>query len=139
TERLSGWRIRRTVDGRASQSSPEVSLPMLVIEPGQLVRLWAAGQQPDPTADATFDDDDEAGSVNIELPAVRRWEMGKTAQTVLLNEEGQERAMHLQKTVFSKPKPFSCRILYRPGADVGLPPPPPPPLLLLTTETENLF
>uniref|UniRef100_A0A1I8GHL2 IF rod domain-containing protein n=2 Tax=Macrostomum lignano TaxID=282301 RepID=A0A1I8GHL2_9PLAT len=88
-ETLIGWRLTRTIDSRSQPK--EFPLPNLVLDPGDVCRLWAEDEKPS-----------DASEVDAEV-SVRRWEVGNYSRTVLYNADGQERARHVQKTFMTSP------------------------------------
>uniref|UniRef100_A0A1I8GEF2 IF rod domain-containing protein n=1 Tax=Macrostomum lignano TaxID=282301 RepID=A0A1I8GEF2_9PLAT len=74
-ETLIGWRLTRTIDSRSQPK--EFPLPNLVLDPGDVCRLWAEDEKPS-----------DASEVDAEV-SVRRWEVGNYSRTVLYNSDGQ--------------------------------------------------
>ncbi|RNA18535.1 intermediate filament ifa-1 [Brachionus plicatilis] len=84
---LSDWLIRRRVDNR-----PEISFRFpqnLVLKATKTVRVWSRGNGKDNLPNEI---------VNWDLDS---WGMGVNVHTVLSNDQGEEKATHLQKTVYS--------------------------------------
>ncbi len=86
---LSNWEIKRRVDGNEEIS---YTLPEgLVLKPNKIVRIWSKNVLP-----AELLPTDLINS-NIET-----WGVGEYVITIILNEMGNEKATHLQKTVFNQ-------------------------------------
>ena len=85
-ENLDGWKLKRNIDG--IEKTP-FSLDYVTIGIGSKIRVWAQGFKP-VTAPAT---DLEYYESN--------WGTGATVVTKLVNQLGEERATHLQKTVYA--------------------------------------
>ena len=87
-ENLGNWFVTRNVDGR---EMPRVTLPAdLTIKAGEKIRLYARGKK---ARDASFND--------IET-TIDSWEQnGSIVTTKLCNPSGEDRATHVQKTVFN--------------------------------------
>lgn len=87
-ENLSGWSIRRNVDGEDFADYPLGQ--NVVLKPGSKLKLWASGSLP---ADAKADTDIET--------TLSSWGTGNNVTTKLCNPAGEDRATHVQKTVMS--------------------------------------
>lgn len=84
---LSDWRIRRKVDNKS-----EIFFklpPNLILKATKTVRIWSRGNGKDNYPNEV---------VNWDLDS---WGMGVNVHTVLLNDQNEEKATHLQKTVYS--------------------------------------
>ncbi|CAF0822808.1 unnamed protein product [Brachionus calyciflorus] len=84
---LTDWVLRRKVDNR-----PEVTFRFpdnLILKANKILRIWSRGNGKEnlPTEIVNWD--------------VDNWGMGVNVQTVLVNEQNEEKATHLQKTVYS--------------------------------------
>jgi len=87
-ENCEGWKVCRTVDNR---TVPEYALgPQFAnLRPGIKMTLWAKGQKP---TGAPYND--------VEAP-FESWGIGAQATTKLVNTEGEDRATHVMRTVYS--------------------------------------
>lgn len=84
---LSDWMIRRRVDNR---SEIFFRFPQnLTLKATKTLRIWSRGNGKDNLPNEI---------VNRDLDS---WGMGVNVHTVLLNDQGEEKATHLQKTVYS--------------------------------------
>jgi len=87
-ENVASWRISRNVDG-GRQIVRFVLPDGAQLEPegrGKSIRVWARGCKP-------------VGSADLECNE-STWGVGSNVQTVLLNQDGEERATHTQNTVY---------------------------------------
>nr|UFQ72712.1 intermediate filament b-like protein [Macrostomum pusillum] len=87
-EDLSGWRLSRNIDN--GRQVIKFTLPNgVVLDDGLFknIRIWARGQRP-------------AGSSDLEANE-SSWGVGANITTSLFNTEGEERATHTQRTVYS--------------------------------------
>lgn len=85
-ENLDGWKLKRNIDG--IEKTP-FSLDYVTIGVGSKIRVWAQGFKP-ATAPAT----------DLEYYE-NNWGTGATVVSKLVNQLGEERATHLQKTVYA--------------------------------------
>lgn len=89
-EDITAWKIVRSVEN--GKTTFEFTFPKMVLGTGdknKSVKIWAKGQMPkEPTPN------------DLEAPH-RSWGLGASILTTLLNSEGEERATHNQKTVFT--------------------------------------
>ncbi len=84
---LKNWVLKRRVDNK-----PEITYKFpdnVVLEANRVLRIWANGQ----------------GKESLPSDLVNRdidnWEMGINIVTIMLNDIGDEKATHLQKTVYT--------------------------------------
>ncbi len=86
---LGNWEIKRRVDGNEeiTYTFPED----LVIKPNKIVRIWSNNVSPNELLPS------DLINSNIET-----WGVGEYVITIILNEMGNEKATHLQKTVFNQ-------------------------------------
>ena len=86
---LGNWEIKRRVDGNEeiTYTFPEE----LVIKPNKIVRIWSKNVSPTELLPS------DLINSNIET-----WGVGEYVITIILNEMGNEKATHLQKTVFNQ-------------------------------------
>jgi intermediate filament protein if len=84
-ENLDGFRIRRNIDGSDRADFP---LDYITVQPMAKIKIWAAGCKPPgaPTTDLEYHGD---------------WGTGSAIKTTLINQLGEDRATHVQKTVYS--------------------------------------
>ena len=87
-ENCEGWKIARTVDNR---TVPEYTLgnQFANLRPGIKITIWGKGQKP---SSAPYSD--------IEA-SFESWGIGAQATTKLINKEGEDRATHVMRTVYS--------------------------------------
>lgn len=85
-ESLNGWRLKRVIDGieKADQT-----LDRLVLRPGGKVKIYSGGQKPG-----------NAPSSDIECN-IQSWGIGANITTKLMNPAGEDRATHVQKTIYT--------------------------------------
>jgi len=89
-EDLTGWKIVRNVEG--GKTILEFVFPKVVLGTGdknKVVKVWAKGQMPKEPTPTDFE------------ASHRSWGLGANILTTLFNAEGEERATHNQKTVFT--------------------------------------
>ena len=87
-EPLGGWSLRRNIDG---SDKPDCHIPSdFMLKPGAKVKLWARGSKPisAPMGDIEVDDLSNFGS-------------GGNINTRLVNPNGEDRATHVQKTIYT--------------------------------------
>jgi len=84
-ENLYGFKLRRNIDG---VDKTDFSLDYVTLQPMAKIKIWAAGCKP-PGAPAT------------DLEYFENWGTGSGIRTCLVNQQGEERATHQQKTVYS--------------------------------------
>jgi len=84
-ENLDGFRLRRNIDG---VDKPDFVMSYLTMEPMAKIKIWAVGCKP---ANASASD----------LEYFENWGTGSSIRTTLVNQLGEERATHQQKTVYS--------------------------------------
>jgi intermediate filament protein if len=84
-ENLDGFKIRRNIDGI---DKPDFPLDYVTVQPMGKIRIWASGCRP-PTALPT------------DLEYFDNWGTGSAIKTTLINQLGEDRATHVQKTVYS--------------------------------------
>jgi len=84
-ENLDGFKIRRNIDG---VDKAEFPLDYVTIQPMAKIKVWAAGCKPpnSPPTDLEYHDN---------------WGTGSAIKTTLVNQLGEDRATHVQKTVYS--------------------------------------
>jgi intermediate filament protein if len=84
-ENLDGFKIRRNIDGIDKADFP---LDYITVQPMAKIKIWAAGARPPnaPPTDLEFND---------------HWGTGSSIKTTLVNQLGEDRATHVQKTVYS--------------------------------------
>jgi intermediate filament protein if len=85
-EDLGDWVIKRTVDGQDKQKFKFQS--DLIIKPGQRIKVWAKGQRPSNAPETDLESQESS------------WGVGADISTKLLNPAGDDRASHIQKTVY---------------------------------------
>jgi len=86
-ETLSGWKVKRTIDG---EDKPEFSFAEeALLKPGDKIKIWAKDSKP---ADAGVND------LEFIEPT---WGVGGNVVTKLINPAGEDRASHIQKTNYS--------------------------------------
>jgi len=85
-EELHGWKLRRNIDGL---DKGEFSLDYVVVQPMSKIRVWAHGSKPvtAPPTDLEYFDSN--------------WGIGSNITTKLVNQIGEDRATHMQKTVYA--------------------------------------
>lgn len=84
-ENLDGFKVRRNIDG---VDKPEFPLDYVTIQPMGKIKVWAHGCKP-PNAMPT------------DLEYFDNWGTGSAIKTTLVNQLGEDRATHVQKTVYS--------------------------------------
>ena len=86
-EQIGGWKIKRNIDGldKAEFTLDQES----TIRPGGKLKIWAQGAKP---AGAP------ASDVESDQPT---WGVGANIKTVMLNHSGEDRATHIQKTIYT--------------------------------------
>jgi len=84
-ENLDGFKLRRNIDGNDKAEFP---LDYITIQPMAKIKIWAVGSRP-PTAPPT------------DLEYFDNWGTGSSIKTTLVNQLGEDRATHVQKTVYS--------------------------------------
>jgi intermediate filament protein if len=84
-ENLDGFKIRRNIDGVDKNEFP---LDYVTIQPMAKIKVWAAGCKP-PNGPPT------------DLEYYDNWGTGSAIKTTLVNQLGEDRATHVQKTVYS--------------------------------------
>jgi len=85
-EELNGWKLVRNIDG---EDRPEFVFNNTILPPGQKLKIWTVGSKPS-TAPATDLEHWET-----------TWGTGTSVITKLVNQASEDRATHLQKTVYS--------------------------------------
>jgi intermediate filament protein if len=85
-EDLSGFKIARNIDGL---DRPEFIFRQVVLEPAQKIRVWALGCKPSTAAPADLEYWEST------------WGTGTSIITRLINQSGEDKATHVQKTVYS--------------------------------------
>jgi intermediate filament protein if len=85
-ESLDGWKIVRNID---AVDRPEFVLQQIVIEPMMKIKIWARGGKPS-----------NAPPTDLECWE-NSWGTGSSVITKLVNPAGEDRATHVQKTVYS--------------------------------------
>ena len=86
---LSKWEIKRRVDG-----NEEITYTFpdgLVLKPSKIVRVWSRNVMPTDLLPSDLINED-----------IETWGVGEYVITIILNEAGNEKATHLQKTVFNQ-------------------------------------
>jgi intermediate filament protein if len=85
-EELHGWKLRRNIDGL---DKADFSLDYVVVQPMSKIRVWAHGSKPvtAPPTDLEYFDSN--------------WGIGSNITTKLVNQIGEDRATHMQKTVYA--------------------------------------
>jgi intermediate filament protein if len=86
-EPLGGWAIKRSIDG--SDKSDYYIDSEFIIRPGAKIKLWAHGAKP-LNAPATDLETEETS-----------WGSGANINTRLVNPNGEDRATHVQKTIYT--------------------------------------
>jgi len=84
-ENLDGFKLRRNIDG---VDKTDFALDYVNMQPMAKIRIWAAGCKPP-----------NAGPTDLEY--FESWGTGSAIRTILVNQLGEERATHQQKTVYS--------------------------------------
>jgi len=85
-ENLGSWTIKRTVDG---QEKAQLELdPDFVMKPMARIKIWAKGTKPGNAPDTDFECEEES------------WGVGSDIITKLYNTAGEDKASHIQKTVY---------------------------------------
>jgi intermediate filament protein if len=87
-ENIEGWKLKRTVDNK---DIPEYTLDQRCanLRPGAKITIYAKGQKP---SSAPYSDYE----CNMDS-----WGIGAQATTKLINQEGEDRATHVMRTVYS--------------------------------------
>jgi len=86
-ESIDGWRINRVIDG---VEKANLTLPNnLVVKGNTKVKIWAHGKK-----------DSTAGSSDIEAN-IDTWGIGANITTKLINKNNEDRATHIQKTIYT--------------------------------------
>jgi len=87
-ENVEGWKVRRTVDNK---DIPEYTLDrrFASMKPGAKITVWARGQKPSSAPSTDFE------------ASVDSWGIGAQATTKLINPDGEDRATHVMRTVYS--------------------------------------
>jgi len=86
-EPLGGWSVKRNIDG---SDKCNLTIPSdFIIRPGAKVKLWARGAKPI-----------TASSSDIEVDEVS-FGSGGNINTRLINPNGEDRASHVQKTIYT--------------------------------------
>jgi len=86
-ESLGGWKLKRNIDGhdRAEYTLDQAC----VIRAGGKVKIWAQGQKPISAP---------ASDIESDQPT---WGVGANIKTSLVNQGGEDRATHVQKTMYT--------------------------------------
>jgi intermediate filament protein if len=84
-ENLDGFKIRRNIDGIDKADFP---LDYVTVQPMAKIRVWAAGCRP-------------PNALPTDLEYFDNWGTGSAIKTTLINQLGEDRATHVQKTVYS--------------------------------------
>jgi len=84
-ENLDGFKLRRNIDG---VDKPDFALDYVNMQPMAKIKIWASGSKPA-----------NAGPTDLEY--FESWGTGSAIRTTLVNQLGEERATHQQKTVYS--------------------------------------
>jgi intermediate filament protein if len=84
-ENLDGFKLRRNIDG---VDKADFALDYVNMQPMAKIKIWAAGCKPP-----------NAGPTDLEY--FESWGTGSGIRTCLVNQLGEERATHQQKTVYS--------------------------------------
>jgi intermediate filament protein if len=84
-EDVGSWRLKRKIDGR--REIVYTLPPNITVRPGRSVKIWARGQggYHTPPEQLVFDGESS-------------WGTGQNVQTILYNQDGEERATHIQRT-----------------------------------------
>ncbi|XP_062584250.1 60 kDa neurofilament protein-like [Saccostrea cucullata] len=83
---MDGWKLKRTVDGKRDYI---YTFRNFTLKPGKVVKIYSRGSAADASVnDLVYRDDDT-------------WGIGSQVTTVLLNESGEEKATHTQKTLYN--------------------------------------
>jgi len=87
-ENVEGWKLRRSVDNK---DIPEYTLDQrfAAMRPGAKMTIWARGQKPSSAPYSDFE------------CTMDTWGIGAQATTKLVNPEGEDRATHVMRTVYS--------------------------------------
>lgn len=86
-EDLNGWRLRRNIDGL---DKADFVFESLIVAPVSKIRIWAKGTRPVGAS----------ASTDLEYPEAS-WGVGSSIVTKLVNANGEDRATHTQKTVYT--------------------------------------
>jgi len=86
-ESIDGWRINRLIDG---VEKANVTLPSNLVAKGNVkIKIWAQGKK-----------DSTAGPNDIEAN-IDTWGVGANITTKLINKSNEDRATHIQKTIYT--------------------------------------
>ncbi|CAG5130747.1 unnamed protein product [Candidula unifasciata] len=85
---LSGFRLRRVVDNNRARAI-EYTFHSFLLKPGRSVKIFARSAAA------------QAGPNDLVFRDVESWGAGAEVVTTLLNEKGEEKASHIQKTNYS--------------------------------------
>jgi len=87
-ENVEGWKLKRTVDNK---DMPEYTLDQKFanMRPGAKITIWARGQKPSSAPYSDFEAPHDS------------WGIGAQATTKLVNPDGEDRATHVMRTVYS--------------------------------------
>jgi intermediate filament protein if len=85
-EDLSGWKLVRNIDG---QDRPEFPFQGITLEPLQKIKIWAQGCKPSTAAPTDLEYWESS------------WGTGTSVITKLVNQANEDKATHVQKTVYS--------------------------------------
>lgn len=85
-EELAGWKLVRNIDG---QERPEFQFVNITLQPLQKIKIWAAGCKPSNAAPTDLEYWESS------------WGTGTSVVTKLINQSGEDKATHVQKTVYS--------------------------------------
>lgn len=86
-ENLGGWRIKRVIDG--IEKADHTMDKNFTIRPGGKVKVWCAGQRP------------QSASHNDIDTHLSTWGIGANITTKLVNPANEDRATHVQKTIYT--------------------------------------
>jgi intermediate filament protein if len=84
---MTNWVLKRRVDSKEEITYKFPS--SLILKANKLVRIWARGQGK------------EALPTDLVNKDIENWGMGVNIVTIVLNDVGDEKATHLQKTVYA--------------------------------------
>lgn len=86
-EAIGEWLVKRNIDG---QDRPDFKLDAGInLQPGARVKVWAKGARPKTGAEGDLESNETT------------WGIGANITTKLTNPSGEDRATHIQKTVYS--------------------------------------
>jgi intermediate filament protein if len=85
-EELNGWKLVRNIDG---QERPEFLFTNITLQPLQKLKIWAAGSKPSNAAPTDLEYWESS------------WGTGTSVITKLINQADEDKATHVQKTVYS--------------------------------------